>query len=217
MRGSVVVEEQADYDAWLATQQTFAQTQSASIGNAQAGQANYAVCSACHGANGEGNVALNAPKLAGQEGWYIRQQIAYYKTGVRGTNPGDTYGAQMAPMAATMANDQILNNVIAYIDTLPDTAAPETITGDLANGMDLYQGKCSVCHGEQGQGVWSTHAPRLAGMTDWYLKRQLEYFKNGVRGTHREDQLGYQMTYMVSAFADEQAMDDVIAYINTLQ
>ena len=217
MRGSVVVEEQADYDAWLATQQTFAQTQSASIGNAQAGQANYAVCSACHGANGEGNVALNAPKLAGQEGWYIRQQIAYYKTGVRGTNPGDTYGAQMAPMAATMANDQILNNVIAYIDTLPDTAAPETITGDLANGMDLYQGKCSVCHGEQGQGVWSTHAPRLAGMTDWYLKRQLEYFKNGVRGTHREDQLGYQMTHMVSALADEQAMDDVVAYINTLQ
>ncbi len=217
MRGSVVVEEQSDYDAWLATQQTFAQTQSAAIGNAQAGQANYAVCSACHGANGEGNVALNAPRLAGLQGWYIRQQIAYYKSGVRGTNPGDTYGAQMAPMAATLANEQILNNVIAYIDTLPDTAAPETITGDLINGMDLYQGKCSVCHGEQGQGVWSTHAPRLAGMTDWYLKRQLEYFKNGVRGTHREDQLGYQMTHMVSALADEQAIDDVVAYINTLQ
>jgi len=217
MRGSVVVEEQADYDAWLATQTTFAQTQSAVAGNAQAGQANYAVCSACHGANGEGNVALNAPKLAGQEGWYIRQQIAYYKNGVRGTHPDDVYGAQMAPMAATLVNDQILNNVIAYIDTLPDNAAPETIVGDLANGMDLYQGKCSVCHGKTGQGVWSTHAPRLAGMTDWYLKRQLEHFKSGVRGTHREDQLGYQMTHMVSALADEQAINDVVAYINTLQ
>jgi len=216
MRGTVVVEPREDYDAWLATQKTFAETQVAAAGNATAGQASYAVCSACHGANGEGNVALNAPKLAGQEGWYIRQQIEYYKTGVRGTNPDDTYGMQMAPMAATLATDQILNNVIAYIDTLPDNPAPETITGDLANGYDLYQGKCSVCHGREGEGSWGTHAPRLAGMTDWYLKRQLQYFKDGTRGNHPEDQQGYQMTHMVSALADEEAIDDVVAYINTL-
>ena len=217
MRGTVVVDEQADFDAWIDTQQTFAQTQNAAAGNAQAGQANYAVCAACHGANGEGNQALNAPKLAGQEGWYIRQQIAYYKNGVRGTNPDNPYGLQMAPMAATLANDQIINNVIAYIDTLPDNPAPETVTGNLAVGEDLYQGKCSICHGKEGGGVWSTHAPRLAGMTDWYLKRQLEHFKSGVRGNHPEDQLGYQMTHMVSALKDEQAINDVVAYINTLQ
>ncbi len=98
----------------------------------------------------------------------------------------------MAPMASTIVNDQIMNNITAYIDTLPDEPAAETITGDLANGYDLYQGKCSVCHGDQGQGVWTTHAPRLAGMTDWYLARQLGNFKSGVRGTHPEDQLGYQ-------------------------
>lgn len=216
MRGSVVVEEREDYDAWLASQSTFAQTQAALVGNAQAGQASYAVCSACHGVNGEGNVALNAPKIAGQEAWYIRQQIAYYKNGARGSHPDDVYGAQMAPMAATVVNDQILNNITAYIDTLPDEAAAETVTGDLANGADLYQGKCSVCHGDQGEGVWSTHAPRLAGMTDWYLVRQLQNFKSGVRGAHPEDQLGYQMTHMVSALADDDAINDVVAYINTL-
>lgn len=216
MRGTVVVDEQADYDAWIADQVTFAQTQNAAAGNAQAGQANYAVCAACHGANGEGNVALNAPKIAGQEGWYIRQQIAYYKNGARGSHPDDIYGAQMAPMAATLANDQITSNVIAYIDTLADNPAPETITGNLDVGEDLYQGKCSVCHGKQGLGVWSVHAPRLAGMTDWYLKRQLQNFKSGVRGKHPEDQLGYQMTHMVSALKDDQAIDDVVAYINTL-
>jgi len=217
MRGKVVVDEREDYDAWLATQQTFAQTQASPAGNAQAGQASYAVCSACHGANGEGNVALNAPKIAGQEDWYIRQQIAYYKNGARGSHPNDTYGLQMAPMAATVVNDQIMNNITAYIDTLPDTAAPETVTGDLDNGEDLYQGKCSVCHGENGQGIWSVHAPRLAGMTDWYLVRQLQYFKSGVRGTHPEDQQGYQMVQMVTALADDEAINDVVAYINTLQ
>lgn len=216
MRGTVVVEEQEAFDAWLATQDTFAQTQNMPVGNAQAGAGNYAVCAACHGANGEGNQALNAPKIAGQEGWYMRQQLEYYKEGVRGAHPDDTFGAQMAPMAATLVNDQIINNVIAYIDTLPDEPAPETITGNLANGADLYQGKCSVCHGKQGQGVWSVHAPRLAGMTDWYLARQLQYFKDGVRGNHPEDQLGYQMTHMVTALKDEQAINDVVAYINTL-
>jgi cytochrome c oxidase subunit 2 len=216
MRGRVVVEGREDYDAWLADQKTFAETQNAPAGNAVAGQASYAVCSACHGANGEGNAALNAPKLAGQEDWYIRQQIAYYKNGARGTHPDDVYGAQMAPMAGTIVNDQIMNNITAYIDTLPDEPAAETITGDLANGYDLYQGKCSVCHGDQGQGVWTTHAPRLAGMTDWYLARQLGNFKSGVRGTHPEDQFGNQMTHMVSALADEEDINDVVAYINTL-
>jgi cytochrome c oxidase subunit II len=217
MRGTVVVEEREAYDAWLATQDTFAQTQSVFAGNAQAGQGTYAVCAACHGQSGEGNLALNAPKIAGQEDWYIRQQIEYYKLGARGTHPDDIYGAQMAPMAAILVNDQAVNNVTAYIDTLPDVTAPETVTGDLANGADLYQGKCSICHGKSGQGLWGTHAPRLSGMTDWYLVRQLQNFKQGVRGTHPEDQLGYQMTHMVSALADDEAINDVVAYINTLQ
>jgi cytochrome c oxidase subunit 2 len=120
-------------------------------------------------------------------------------------------------MAATLANDTIVSNVIAYIESLPDTAAPETVTGNLANGANLYQGKCSICHGNKGEGTWSTHAPRLAGMTDWYLARQLQHFKDGIRGSHREDQLGYQMQHMVSALEDEQAIDDVVAYINTFQ
>ena len=217
MRGKVIVEERADYDGWLASQKTFEETQNMPVGNAQAGQASYAVCAACHGANGEGNVALNAPKLTGQQDWYLRQQIGYFKNGVRGSDADDVYGMQMAPMAATMANDQILNNVIAYINTLPDTPAEETVTGDLANGANLYQGKCSICHGDNGEGSWNTHAPRLAGMTDWYLVRQLQNYKDGVRGSHPQDQQGYQMQHMVSALKDEQAIDDVVAYINTLQ
>ena len=217
MRGSVVVAEQAEYDAWLAEQTTFAETQAVAVGNAQAGAANYAVCSACHGANGEGNQALNAPKLAGQQYWYLRQQLKYYKTGVRGTNPDDTYGAQMAPMAATLVNDTVTSNVIAYIGTLPDDPAPETVIGDLANGEALYNSTCGTCHGDDGTGRWKVHAPALAGMTDWYLVRQLQNFKSGVRGAHPEDQLGYQMTAMVTALADDDAINDVVAYINTLK
>ena len=40
-------------------------------GDAAAGQALFATCTACHGAQAEGNRELNAPKLSGQAGWYL--------------------------------------------------------------------------------------------------------------------------------------------------
>ena len=61
---------------------------------------------------------MNAPKIAGQEDWYLRRQLNYYKTGARGAHPQDTFGQQMAPMVMTLVNDQAMEDVIAYIGTL---------------------------------------------------------------------------------------------------
>ena len=83
-----------------------------------AGKAAYAVCVACHGANGEGNQALNAPRLAGLDGAYLKRQYAAYASGQRGAAAEDRYGRQMAMMANTLADDAALNDVIAYIHTL---------------------------------------------------------------------------------------------------
>ncbi|HET9025867.1 MAG TPA: c-type cytochrome, partial [Burkholderiaceae bacterium] len=71
MRGRVIVEDDAAYQAWLAKQPTFAQWMARPKADPAAGQALYAVCAACHGAEGEGNPAMNAPKLAGQGPWYL--------------------------------------------------------------------------------------------------------------------------------------------------
>jgi cytochrome c553 len=87
-------------------------------GDAERGKAFYATCGACHGANGEGMEALNAPSLAGQEEWYVIRQLQNFKNGVRGTNPKDTFGMQMAPMAMTLPNDQAMEDVAAYIKSL---------------------------------------------------------------------------------------------------
>jgi cytochrome c oxidase subunit 2 len=86
--------------------------------DAERGKTLYATCGACHGANGEGMEALNAPKLAGQEEWYIIRQLQNFKNGVRGNNPKDTYGMQMAPMAQTLADDAAMADVAAYIRSL---------------------------------------------------------------------------------------------------
>jgi len=75
---------------------------------------------------------------------------------------------------------------------------------------------CAYCHGDQGQGVWAMNAPRLANMTDWYLARQLESFRDGIRGSHHSDYYGFQMGFMAKSLKDESAINDLVSYINTL-
>ena len=215
MRGAVVVDEQADFEKWLAHYPTFAEVLDRPAANAVAGQAHYAVCSACHGAQGEGSVLLNAPRLAGQSAWYLKRQLNNFKHGLRGGDDADTFGAQMAPMAATLTDQAAVENVVAYIATLPDSAAPATITGDTGRGEKIY-GTCLSCHGAQGQGIWAMNAPRLNGLNDWYLLRQLGNYKQGVRGAHPADLYGKQMNLMMGVLRDEQTMRDVVAFINTL-
>jgi len=214
MRGRVHVVEPEEYHAWVDSQPTFAEIQARPPGDPALGAASFAVCAACHGAKGEGQLALNAPKLSGQDPRYLRRQLQNYKRGYRGTLEGDVYGNQMAPMAATLVNDAIIDNVIAYIGTLPDSPAPPTVDGDVAHGARLHV-TCANCHGADGQGI-VMNAPRLAGMSDWYLLNQLKNFKQGLRGNDPEDLHGKQMRFMAQTLQDDQAMRDVIAYINTL-
>jgi cytochrome c oxidase subunit 2 len=214
MRGRVIVEEQADFDAWVASQPTYGEIRARPPGNAAAGAASYAVCAACHGPQADGNVALNAPKLSGQDARYLRNQLKKYKAGIRGTHEEDIYGRQMQPMAATLATDAMIENVLAYLESLPDNPAPTTVSGDINRGAKLYV-DCANCHGADGQGI-KMNAPRLAGMSDWYLLNQLKNFRNGVRGTHPADLHGKQMGFMARMLRDDQTMQDVVAYINTL-
>lgn len=88
-------------------------------GDAEAGKTTYAVCGACHGLAGQGNVQLKAPPLAGQADWYVVSQLKKFKSGIRGAMPGDTMGAQMRPMAMTLTDEQSMKNVAAYIATFP--------------------------------------------------------------------------------------------------
>ena len=216
MRGAVVIEPQEDYDIWLAAQPTFAETQSMAPANIAAGQAAYAICASCHGSEGEGNIALNSPKIAGQQAWYLERQLNYFKNGVRG-GPGDTNGAMMVGMANTLVDDAAVRNMSAYIATLQDTPSTPTITGDVANGANIYDSNCAACHLDSGDGTWYTDAPKLAGMSDWYFVTQISNFRAGIRGLHREDDYGEQMVSMATAMSGLEEIEYVAAYINTLR
>jgi len=215
MRGYVVVDEQADYDIWLGEQKTWAEIKGQPAGDPATGKNQYAVCASCHGQNGEGNIAMNAPRLVGLQTWYIERQLKYYQQGIRGAHKDDTFGQQMAPMAGMLANETAIRNVTAYIDTL--TAAPgiPTIEGDIERGANLYV-TCGACHGASAEGKYALNAPRLAGQSDWYLKRQLENFQRSIRGAHKSDSFGHQMVLMSKTLQNEQAVNDLLAYLNNL-
>jgi len=181
-----------------------------------AGEASFQICKTCHGQQGEGQLALNAPQLAGQYGWYLERQLNHYKAGIRGATPKDIHGAQMRPMSMTLADESAVKNVVAFMETLPVTRPASTLGGDAANGRALYA-VCATCHGQNAEGNPALNAPRLNHLSDWYQLRQIKNFKEGIRGNHPRDIFGAQMVPMSMTLADEQAMKDVSAYINSLQ
>src|SRR5690606_25253917 len=106
-------------------------------------------------------------------------------------------------------------NVTAFIATLEPEAPASTLAGDAKKGAAHYV-SCGACHGTQGQGNYALQAPALAGQQDWYLKRQLENFRKGIRGAHQDDTYGHQMVLMSRALQNEQSVNDLLAYVNTL-
>lgn len=93
-------------------------TAHAADGNTFKGESHYVICAGCHGTDAMGLEAANAPRLQGQFDWYLVRQLKNYQSGARGVSKGDTYGATMRAMAATLPNEQAIKDVVAYIGTL---------------------------------------------------------------------------------------------------
>ena len=182
----------------------------------QDGQAAYATCVACHGANAEGNAALKAPRLNHLAPVYISAQLQKFKAGVRGGEGGSAAGAQMAPMAMTLADDAAIDAVAAYIAGLDGGPSPVTLEGDVALGGDYYNQFCGACHGAAAEGNLALNSPRLAGSDDWYLAEQVRAFRAGERGAHPDDRTGKQMRAMAMVLPNDQAIADVVAFIRSL-
>lgn len=184
-------------------------------GDLEKGKVSYALCLACHGVQAEGNKALNSPRLAGQEAWYLKNQLLKFRNDIRGNDAKDMLGMQMAPMAKVLANKGAIDDVVAYIRTLKPTMPPDASKGDAGKGKILYA-TCAACHGAQGEGNVAQKAPRLIGQHAWYMKRQIHNFKDGLRGAHPKDVEGKMMMPMAMLLPNDQAIDDVITYIQSL-
>lgn len=176
----------------------------------------YVNCLACHGADGSGNKLLNAPAIAGLSEKYVSAQIMKFKAGHRGGDPRDAAGMQMRPMMALLTSDADVAAVSKYVASLESKPIAATITdGDPEKGKALYM-TCQACHGADGKGNDMLNSPSLLNQHDWYLVSQLHKFKDGIRGANPEDITGSQMRPMAMILADEQAVKDVVAYVQSL-
>lgn len=180
------------------------------------GVALYAQCATCHGARGEGNVAVRAPALAGLPEWYVARQLHSFRTGRRGAESADLYGTQMARMAQQLWDDAEVATVAAYVASLEPAASEPTLRGGKASrGKDLYA-PCAACHSPDAAGNAEVGAPPLRGREDWYMVDELTAFRTGTRGTDAADPAALAMREAAMALADEQAVLDVATHLATL-
>lgn len=173
-------------------------------------------CLLCHGANANGNAAIRAPKLSGVEPWYLARQLEAFASGVRGGGADYEPGQEMAPIGVRLKQEGKIDDAVRFIASLESQRPATTIDADAAKGKVLYAA-CASCHGANGEGNGALQAPALASRTDWYLVAQLRNYRQGLRGADAKDTYGAQMRAMAATLPDDQAVADVVAYINTLK
>lgn len=169
-----------------------------------------ATCVACHGSAGQGNPALGAPRLAGQQGDYLLTQLRDFQAGRRGYDPRDSHGAQMRAIAAILTEDdrQALARYFAGLGAAT-TALPAA-----GQGQALYQGTCAACHGPQGQGFAHLKTANLRVLDRAYLERQLQAFSEGTRGSEQHaSELAIWMRGIALQLHDEQQREALLDYL----
>ena len=170
--------------ALLAATLSYAQTSDGPLdpfatGKAQDGATKTAVCTACHGPNGN-SVNPEWPRLAGQSAVYIAEQLKLFKASVR-TNP------TMMPMAAGLS-DQDVNDVAVYFQA----QTPQGLESDPSYwkaGQALYNRgdrarnipACAACHGPGGRGNLAAGYPALRAQQSVYVVKQLNDYATGAR------------------------------------
>ena len=140
-------------------------------------------CAACHGVNGQSQVATN-PNLAGQVAAYITKQLRDFKA-VDGKQAARA-NPIMAGMVANLTPAD-MRNLGAYFAEEPPHEGFAHDTESLELGQQIYRGgilsegiACSGCHGATGAGT-PAEFPRLAGQHPEYLETQLKAWRDGTR------------------------------------
>ena len=186
-------------------------TTALAAGDAAAGQAKSATCTACHSADGNSSMNPQWPKLAGQHPSYTVKQLRNFKDGERNNT-------QMAPMAANLS-DQDMADLAAYY--AGQTLQPGHANADLVElGETIYRGgdlsrsvpACTGCHGPTGAGNPAAKFPSLAGQHAAYTVLQLNAFRAGERG----NDLNGMMRAVAANMTDAQ-IEAVASYIQGLR
>jgi len=142
------------------------------VGSADAGATKAAVCTACHGLNGNSNNP-EWPNLAGQNAAYTREQLAMFKSRKR-------INEIMFPIVAQMSEQDFADVAAFFAAQTP--AGLEADPSYWKAGEALYKSgdlarkipSCTACHGPSGQGNAGAGYPALRAQHSVYTVKQLQ-------------------------------------------
>ncbi|WP_353233669.1 c-type cytochrome [Diaphorobacter ruginosibacter] len=146
------------------------------------GEASFALCVACHAADGNSTIAAN-PVLAQQHPEYLVKQLQEFKSGKR-DDP------VMKGMAGTLSDDD-MRNVSWWLATQKAKPGFSKDKELVSLGEKIYRGgiqdrsiaACAGCHSPNGAGIPSQY-PRISGQHADYTVKQLMDFRDGKRGNN---------------------------------
>jgi cytochrome c553 len=178
-------------------------------GDADSGQGKVAVCSGCHGVDGNSMIP-SFPKLAGQGELYLVKQLIDIRDGARSL-------PQMIGIL-TGLTDQDLADIAAYYSVQEGTVGA-TDPKMLELGRQMYRAgnatkgvaACSACHSPTGAGNAQAGFPALSGQHADYVISQLKAYR-----TQTRDNGQAVVMQQVAALMSDKEIEAVASYIQGL-
>ena len=179
-------------------------------GNPDKGQDKVAVCSACHGSDGNSVVGL-WPSLAGQNEKYLTKQLRLVKSGDR----------VIASMTGLLDNleDSDLEDIAAYYASQKNTVG-QTDESKVELGRKLYYAgnlekgvpACSACHSPRGLGNAPAAYPLLSGQQPEYVAKALQDYRSGARVNEDPSKIMAAIAYKL----DDEEIEALSSFVHGL-
>ena len=142
-------------------------------------------------------------------------QLRAFKKGWRG-GPDESEHAQSMRNAIQYIPEKRLEELVDYIATLKTDKHPDRLFGNRYNGEHLYERNCAVCHGDNGEGDSVHHMARLDHQHGWYVRDQLQQYRQDQRGTHGDDDSGRTMNFYAKLLKSDEEVRDVAAWLSVI-
>ena len=175
------------------------------------GQTLYArMCVVCHGSDGQGYAADEAPALAHPD-FLASATDEYLRSAIAFGRPGTTMSAWSAARSGPLSSADV-DAIVAFIRSWqsgPSAVLDERpVRGDVSRGADSFAHHCARCHGARGTGGPEIHVGSpdlLASASNGFLRHAIR------RGRVGTPMAGFERTL------GETGVEDVVALLRSWQ
>jgi cytochrome c oxidase cbb3-type subunit 3 len=164
------------------------------------------MCAVCHGANGEGYKADQAPMLAHQD-YLASVSDEFLRVAISHGRPGTTMSAWGTELGGPLRANQV-QMLIAFLrswQNQPTIALDESPNiGTAARGEAIFKRECAECHGAKAKYLQLLNPELLEQATPGFLRQAIRKGRAPTKMPAYEAKLGAR------------GVDDVIAYLKSL-